>query len=88
MPFSFGSTGKRCVVFAPKSILLDDLAQALGITRAILMDKVFDWAADLGFELDGDKVIFGAGRKDDFLATLDKEFATWGKADATKVGKV
>ncbi len=67
------------IVKVSKSMLLDDLAAALGITRAGLMDKIIDWAAEFGFEIDGNQVVFGAGRKDDFIAQLEREFASWSK---------
>ncbi len=49
------------------------------------MGKIFDWAAECGFEVDGNQVVFGAGRKDAFIAALDKLFASWGKNKSEKI---
>ena len=71
------------IVKVSKSLLLDDLAQALGITRADLLGKIFDWAETYGFEVDGDRVVFGGGQKNKFIADLEQEFAAWGKDGKT-----
>ncbi len=70
----------RKIVNVSKVLLLDDLAKALKITRDELMGQIFDWAVEFGFEIDENKVVFGVGRKDDFIAELEREFVDWGKA--------
>ncbi len=73
------------LVRVSKSLTVPQMAQILDLTEKELYERIVDWADQFGFTLDKDTVEFGAGHKDDFLAQLDKEFATWGKSPGGKV---
>ncbi len=76
------------LVRVSKSLTVSQMAQILSLTEKELYERIVDWADQFGFSLDKDTVEFGAGRKDDFIASLDKEFESWGKKDITKEGKI
>ncbi len=74
------------LVQVSKKLKVGQMAQILDLTEKELYDRIVDWASQFGFTLDEDVVEFGVGRKDDFIASLDKEFANWGKTGTS--GKV
>ena len=76
------------LVQVSKKVKVSQMAQMLNLHETALNDRIVDWAAEFGFILDGDFVEFGAGRKDDFIASLDEAFADWGKKTQTKEGKL
>ncbi len=67
------------LVQVSKSLKVSQMAQILDLSEKELYQRIVDWAAEFGFTLDQDVVDFSSGKKDTFLAALDKEFATWGK---------
>ncbi len=58
-------------------IKMDLMQRALGIDADTFSKKIFDWAAEYGFKIDGDIVIVEGGDVNAFIAKLDSEFATW-----------
>ncbi len=56
-----------------------DIGQYIGLSGDDLFRRLVKWAKEFGFKLDGEDVVFGGGRKDEFIARLEKEFVTWGK---------
>ncbi len=76
------------LVQVSEKLKISQIAQILKIKEADVYDHIVDWAAEFGFTLDEDVVKFGAGRKDDFIASLEKDFADWGKKAENKDGKV
>ncbi len=68
-----------------KKLKVSEVALILQMAEKDLYPRLIDWAADFGFILDEGTVDFGGGRKDDFMAQLDKEFASWGKQPGGKV---
>jgi hypothetical protein len=66
-------------------IKMDLMQRALGIDADTFSKKIFDWAADFGFKIDGDSVIIEGGDVNAFIAKLDAEFADWGTNKGKKV---
>ncbi len=56
-----------------------DIGLYLGLTGDALFQRLVKWAKQFGFKLDGEDVVFEGGRKDEFIAQLEKEFQSWGK---------
>ncbi len=73
------------LVRVSESLEVPQMAKILSLTEDDLYARIVDWADQFGFTLDKDTVEFGAGHKDDFIASLDKEFASWGKQTGGKV---
>lgn len=70
------------------TLKISQMAQILKLNEADLYDRIVDWADEFGFTIDGELIKFGAGRKDDFINSLDKAFADWDAKGATKEGKL
>ncbi len=54
-----------------------EISSYLGIPEQELFRMLVGWADKYGFKLDGDYIVFEGGRKDDFIAQLEAEFASW-----------
>ncbi len=65
------------LVQVSESLEIPQMAKILALTEDDLYAHIVDWAAEFGFTLDRQVVRFGAGKKDDFIAQLDKEFQSW-----------
>ncbi len=76
------------LVQVSEKLKIAQVAQILKLKEEEVYDHIVDWAAEFGFVLDEDIVKFGAGRKDDFIAALEKDFENWGKRAENKDGKV
>ncbi len=76
------------MVQVSEKLKISQIAQILKLKEADVYDHIVDWAAEFGFTLDEDVVKFGVGRKDEFIASLEKEFADWGKKAENKDGKM
>jgi hypothetical protein len=70
------------------SLKITQMTQILKMNEADLYDRIVDWANEFGFTIDGESVKFDAGRKDDFINSLDQAFADWDENGATKEGKL
>jgi hypothetical protein len=66
-------------------IKMDMMQRALSLDADTFSNKIFDWAADFGFKIDGDFVIIEGGDVTGFISKLDAEFADWGKKTGGKV---
>lgn len=44
-----------------------------------LWKRVFDWAKQFNFRVEGDDLIFNKDTVNEFIASLDTEFRKWGK---------
>ncbi len=51
-------------------------------------DKLFDWAEEFGFKIDGDSIAIENADVSGFVASLDKYFAEWNAKEKRKVGKM
>ena len=75
------------LVKVSEKVKVSQMAQILNMDEAALYDRILDWAAEFGFTLIEDVVRFSGGRKDDFIASLDKAYTDWDEKSATKDGK-
>jgi hypothetical protein len=56
-----------------------DMMRALGLDENTFSNKIFDWAAEFKFKIDGDMVVIEGGNVEGFLSKLDAEFVEWEK---------
>nr|MDO8114311.1 hypothetical protein [Candidatus Sigynarchaeota archaeon] len=66
-------------------IKMDMMQRVLGLDADTFSNKIFDWAAEFKFKIDGDFVIIEGGDVTGFLSKLDSEFADWNKKSGGKV---
>ncbi len=66
-------------------IKMDMIQRALGLDADTVSNKIFEWAAEFNFKIDGDSVVIAGGDVAGFISKLDAEFADWGKKDEKKV---
>lgn len=52
---------------------IDSLKDLLKVEESIFGDKLFNWAAEFGFQIDGDELITNEENQEVFLETLEKE---------------
>jgi len=76
------------LVQVSKKLKVSQMATILKLDEKDLYDHIVDWTAEFGFTLDEDVVEFGAGRKDDFIASLDQAFVDWNKKSEAQDNKV
>lgn len=67
---------------------LDMMRNALKLDQAEFDEKIFAWADEFGFTIDGDYVSFSAAGATDFISELEREFANWGAIERTTGGKI
>ncbi len=68
-----------------ETLQITQVGEYLDLNGQELFNKLVDWAAEFGFTIDQQVVKYGSGRKDDFIAELDKEFKKWNKQTTGKV---
>jgi hypothetical protein len=66
-------------------IKMDMMQRAIGLDADTFSNKIFDWAAEFGFKIDGDFVVIEGGDVTGFISKLDAEFADWGTKDGKKI---
>ena len=64
------------------------MQKALAMDENTFMIKIFDWADQFGFTIDGSEVIFKQEMKDDFISMLEDQFEQWEGKEKSKEGKV
>jgi hypothetical protein len=67
----------RKIIKVSDRIEVARLADALCIDEKLAWQRVFDWAEQFGFKVDGNVIVFGSGDTAKFVDDLDKEFAEW-----------
>ncbi len=65
-------------------IKMDMMQRVLGLDTDTFSNKIFDWAAEFKFKIDGDFVVIEGGDVAGFISKLDTEFADWGKKNEGK----
>ncbi len=75
----------RKMLAVSSRLKLEMMQQVLGLDAATFNNKIFDWAAEFGFKIDGDFVVIDGGDVIGFISKLDAEFADWGKKTGGKV---
>ncbi len=61
-----------------KRVRQDQMRDALELGEAEFNKKIFDWAEQFHFMIDGDYINFDGADMDSFIAQLDNQFARWG----------
>lgn len=69
-------------------INLDRMQDALDMDNKTFNDKIFDWAEEFEFIIDGDYLIINKETISDFIDSLDRQFAMWEKAEEERDGKI
>jgi hypothetical protein len=64
----------REILQVTKALPIDRFAKILEMEEDILWDRVFGWAKDFGFTINGNQVEFEGGRINDFIAKLERDF--------------
>ncbi len=78
----------RKIMAVSSKLKLELMQQALQLPSEVFGAKIFDWAAEFGFRIDGDYVLFEGGDISGFIANLDREFQEWGEKSRNKNGKI
>jgi len=60
-------------------INLDRMQNVLNLDKKTFDNKIFEWARDFNFTIDGDNLIINKATVSDFIDALDKQFASWEK---------
>ncbi len=68
-----------------KRIKIDMMQKALSIDADTFSSKLFDWAAEFHFIIDGDFIIIEGGDVPGFISKLDAEFMEWSKNGKDKI---
>ena len=56
---------------------VDIVRQTLGLDKATFNTKLFEWAKQFNFRIDGDFIIINNNTIDDFIDALDEQFTIW-----------
>lgn len=67
---------------------LDMMRKSLEMDEKTFLDKIYDWAAEFGFTIDGDYLIINKNTVSDFIAALDQQFASWETKELDKTEKI
>lgn len=78
----------RKMIAVSTKIKLDMMRQLLGFDEATFNNKIFDWAIEFGFKIDGDFIVIEGGDVSSFISNLDKEFTAWDSNVEKKTGKI
>lgn len=71
-----------------KRLRVDMMREALGMESKAFSSKMIDWAAQFGFQIDGDYVDLAGGDVKGFITELDSYFTEWNAKAKTKQGKI
>ncbi len=71
-----------------KRLRVDMMREALAMDMKTFSSKMIDWAAQFGFQIDGDYVNFENGDVKGFITELDTYFSDWNQKAKTKQGKI
>ena len=69
-------------------IKIDMMHDVLGLDKSIFNKKLFDWAAQFGFTIDGDYLIVNRDSIDNFINELDASFKLWNEKERGEEGKI
>ena len=81
------TTKLRKITKVSKRVRLEMVRDALRMDAPEFNQKIFDWAEEFGFTIDGDYVDFAGSDVDAFVKSLDAQFASWGTSEHSKSGK-
>ncbi len=66
------------IIKVSTKLAVERIAQVLELPVEETWKRVFDWAEKFQFTIDGDYILFNKDTVNDFIASMDKEFASWG----------
>ncbi len=66
------------IIKVSTKLAVERIAQVLELSVDETWKRVFDWAEKFQFTIDGDYILFNKDTLNDFIASMDKEFASWG----------
>ncbi len=66
------------IIKVSNKLAVERIAQVLELSVDETWERVFDWAEKFHFTIDGDYILFNKDTVNDFIASMDKEFASWG----------
>lgn len=69
-------------------INLEMMRNTLNMNKKVFDVKIFNWASEFGFTIDGDYLNIKKERISDFIDELDKQFDTWGKVEQERNKKI
>ncbi len=69
-------------------IKLDMMREFLEMDEMTFNKKIFDWASEFEFQIDGEYLIVNKEKISDFIDKLDKQFDTWAKEEEERSRKI
>jgi MFS family permease len=78
----------RRIVKVSDRIEIDMMRESLGLNKKEFLDKLYVWAEQFNFRIDGNILVINKDTVSDFLEALDKQFDTWERREAGREGKV
>ncbi len=75
------------MVRVSNTISLDMMRKSLNMPEELFLEKIYDWAADFNFKIDGNNLLINQDTVGNFMNALDKQFEDWGKKEAEKTQK-
>ena len=67
---------------------MDQMRNALKMEKAVFDEKIFDWADEFGFRIDGDLIKIQSESVDQFIDMLDSQFKSWESKERIGEGKI
>ena len=64
------------------------MRESLNLDKKTFLDKIYDWAEEFGFRIDGDFLKINQDTVSDFIDALDKQFSSWEKMEKEKTDKI
>jgi len=71
-----------------KRIRLDMMREALKLDSQTFSEKIFQWAAEHGFIIDGDYIIINRDTVSEFIQDLDRKFTEWIEKEDLEENKI
>ena len=68
-------------------IKLENMRSALGMESESFYSKIWGWADEFGFKIDGDYAVMEDTDVDSFIEVLDKQYEFWKEKEKSKIGK-
>ncbi len=69
-------------------IRLDMMQDVLKIDNSTFNHKIFEWAKEFGFTIDGDYLNINKASISDFITELDRQFESWRNDEHIRSNKI
>ncbi len=76
------------IVKVSNTISLDMMRRSLNLPEEIFLERIYDWAAEFNFKIDGSNLLINQDTLENFITSLDKQYEEWGKKEAGKQQKL